>query len=149
MLLPPLNLPHFVFLPINKCDSKYSHICVINFRKTVGKSNPYKKFFKTPPERAAIWRTLPPLSLDEMDMKQKADAITERVSFLLLHHASNFDLFPCFLDRHGLHSLDQEHRRRNSYSTRPYIDTEDVWGRIPHACRHIALCQKKRHTLFD
>lgn len=37
------------------------------------------KFFMTKPERAAIWQTLPPLSLEEMNLTQKATAITEMV----------------------------------------------------------------------
>ena len=39
----------------------------------------YMDFFKRKPHRAAVWRTLPPLSMEEMDLNQSADAITEKV----------------------------------------------------------------------
>lgn len=44
------------------------------------KSKIYTDFFKRKPNRAAVWRTLPPLSLDEMNLNQKADAITEKIA---------------------------------------------------------------------
>lgn len=44
-----------------------------------GPGDPYLKFFKTRPDRAAIWQTLPPLKLEEMNLTQKATAITEMV----------------------------------------------------------------------
>ncbi|KAJ8922668.1 hypothetical protein NQ315_007700 [Exocentrus adspersus] len=44
------------------------------------KDNPYLNFFKTKPNRAAIWRELPPLSLEEMNLSQKADAIARAIA---------------------------------------------------------------------
>ncbi|XP_076254979.1 uncharacterized protein LOC143192976 [Rhynchophorus ferrugineus] len=44
------------------------------------KSKMYIDFFKRKPSRAAVWRTLPPLSLDEMNLNQKAEAITEKIA---------------------------------------------------------------------
>lgn len=44
-----------------------------------GPENPYLNFFKRRPDRAAVWRELPPLSLEEMNLTQKAEAITETV----------------------------------------------------------------------
>ncbi|KAK4887198.1 hypothetical protein RN001_003469 [Aquatica leii] len=48
--------------------------------KAVGKNNPYMRFFKCDPERAAIWRPLPPLNIDGMDLNQKSEAITEAIA---------------------------------------------------------------------
>ncbi|XP_045479136.1 uncharacterized protein LOC123684072 [Harmonia axyridis] len=48
--------------------------------KQVGKKNPYMKFFQTRHDRASIWRPMPPLSLADMNLVQKADAITERIA---------------------------------------------------------------------
>lgn len=48
-------------------------------RSVAGPDNPYLKFFQRRPDRAAVWRELPPLSLDEMNLTQKAEAITEMV----------------------------------------------------------------------
>lgn len=48
--------------------------------RNVGRNNPYLNFFKRRPDRAAIWRELPPLALDEMNLTQKADAITEQIA---------------------------------------------------------------------
>ncbi|XP_030765315.1 uncharacterized protein LOC115889468 isoform X2 [Sitophilus oryzae] len=44
------------------------------------KSKMFMDFFKRKPSRAAIWRTLPPLELDEMNLNQKAEAITEKIA---------------------------------------------------------------------
>lgn len=43
----------------------------------------YTDFFKRKPSRAAVWRTLPPLSMEEMDLNQRADAITEKVCYYM------------------------------------------------------------------
>ncbi|KAB0799683.1 hypothetical protein PPYR_07563 [Photinus pyralis] len=48
--------------------------------KLSGRTNPYLKFCKCPPERAAIWRPLPPLSIEGMDLNQKSEAITEAIA---------------------------------------------------------------------
>lgn len=50
------------------------------FRHNAGPGDPYIKFFKTKTDRAAIWKTLPPLKLEEMNLTQKAKAITEMVT---------------------------------------------------------------------
>nr|CAH7744017.1 unnamed protein product [Callosobruchus chinensis] len=42
--------------------------------------NPYLKFFKRPPHRAAIWRELPPLSWEEMNLNQKGEALAEAIA---------------------------------------------------------------------
>ncbi|CAH1954900.1 unnamed protein product [Acanthoscelides obtectus] len=42
--------------------------------------NPYVKFFKRPPHRAAIWRELPPLSWKEMNLNQKSDALAVKIA---------------------------------------------------------------------
>ncbi|XP_023011514.1 uncharacterized protein [Leptinotarsa decemlineata] len=42
--------------------------------------DPYLNFFKRRPDRAAIWRELPPLSFEEMNLNQIADAITEAIA---------------------------------------------------------------------
>ncbi|XP_018565134.1 uncharacterized protein LOC108906390 [Anoplophora glabripennis] len=44
------------------------------------RENPYTNFFKRRPDRAAIWRELPPLSLEEMNLSQKADAIARSIA---------------------------------------------------------------------
>ncbi|EFA02327.1 uncharacterized protein LOC655761 [Tribolium castaneum] len=49
-------------------------------RKEVGPHNPYTRFFRRRPDRAAIWHTLPPLSLEEMSLTQKAEAITTLIA---------------------------------------------------------------------
>ncbi|KAK9870949.1 hypothetical protein WA026_009910 [Henosepilachna vigintioctopunctata] len=46
----------------------------------VGKNNPYLKFFRTRHDRASIWRPMPPLSLTDMNLEQRAEAITERIA---------------------------------------------------------------------
>ncbi|KAF2906035.1 hypothetical protein ILUMI_00141 [Ignelater luminosus] len=48
--------------------------------KTAGPNNPYVKFFRSNPDRVAIWRDLPPLKIEEMDLNQKAEAITEAIA---------------------------------------------------------------------
>lgn len=55
-------------------------ICDCNILRVAGPNNPYKKFFMRPADRAAIWRVLPPLKLEEMDMTQKSEYITELVN---------------------------------------------------------------------
>ncbi|KAH1006668.1 hypothetical protein HUJ05_007378 [Dendroctonus ponderosae] len=47
--------------------------------RAIPKSQMYTNFFKRQPSRAAVWRTLPPLSMEEMNLNQKADAVTEKV----------------------------------------------------------------------
>ncbi|XP_022905638.1 uncharacterized protein [Onthophagus taurus] len=64
-------------------------------------NNPYRKFFKTKIERARIWREIPPLRLDEMNLIQKADAITESI-------ARNFHNWLKSLSEEGTSSLDKE-----------------------------------------
>ncbi|CAG9768630.1 unnamed protein product [Ceutorhynchus assimilis] len=46
----------------------------------VSKCKMYMNFFKRKPNRAAVWRTLPPLSMNEMNLNQKAEAITEQIA---------------------------------------------------------------------
>ncbi|XP_060517225.1 uncharacterized protein LOC132696429 [Cylas formicarius] len=46
----------------------------------VPKSKMYADFFRRKPNRAAVWRSLPPLSLDEMSLNQKAETITEKIA---------------------------------------------------------------------
>lgn len=48
--------------------------------RNAGPRNPYKRFFLRNEDRVAIWRTLPPLKLEEMDMTQKSEAITELIA---------------------------------------------------------------------
>ncbi|RZC18409.1 uncharacterized protein BDFB_011976 [Asbolus verrucosus] len=49
-------------------------------RKQIGLKNPYITFFKRRPDRAAIWHTLPPLSLEEMNLIQRAESITKTIA---------------------------------------------------------------------
>ncbi|XP_068906090.1 uncharacterized protein [Tenebrio molitor] len=49
-------------------------------REEIGPNNPYTRFFRRRPDRAAIWHTLPPLSLEEMNLTQKAEAITTAIA---------------------------------------------------------------------
>ncbi|KAL1513439.1 hypothetical protein ABEB36_002850 [Hypothenemus hampei] len=44
------------------------------------KSKMYIDFFQRNPTRAAVWRPLPPLSPDEMNLSQKAEAISEKIA---------------------------------------------------------------------
>ncbi|KAK5643765.1 hypothetical protein RI129_007610 [Pyrocoelia pectoralis] len=59
-------------IELSKKDRKY---------ECAGRTNPFLKFCKCPPERAAIWRPLPPLSIEGMDLGQKSEAITEAIAF--------------------------------------------------------------------
>lgn len=62
------------------CSVIVCQVCLLFFfGSVVGADNPYLKFFQRRPDRAAVWRELPPLSLDEMNLTQKAEAITEMV----------------------------------------------------------------------
>ncbi|VEN44782.1 unnamed protein product [Callosobruchus maculatus] len=57
--------------------------------------NPYLKFFKRPPHRAAIWRELPPLSWEEMNLNQKGEAMAEAIASDFVNWAkSTFDESP-------------------------------------------------------
>ncbi|XP_056647950.1 uncharacterized protein LOC130452623 [Diorhabda sublineata] len=57
---------------------------ISEFRKNLGiileKKSPYMEFFKRKPNRAAIWKELPPLKWEEMDLGQMAEAITEAIA---------------------------------------------------------------------
>ncbi|XP_066258780.1 uncharacterized protein [Euwallacea similis] len=59
---------------------KHKDVQHVFAEKQVPKSKMYTDFFKRKTTRAAIWRTLPPLSMEEMDLNQKADAITEKIA---------------------------------------------------------------------
>lgn len=77
---------------------------VLCFSNVVGSDNPYLKFFQRRPDRAAVWRELPPLSLDEMNLTQKAEAITEMVTKIIEIHENI--MFRCLLlDRQKLRRM--------------------------------------------
>ncbi|CAG9768631.1 unnamed protein product [Ceutorhynchus assimilis] len=46
----------------------------------VSKCKMYMDFFKRKPDRAAVWRNLPPLSLSEMTLTQRAKTVTEQIA---------------------------------------------------------------------
>ncbi|XP_018329871.1 uncharacterized protein LOC108740159 [Agrilus planipennis] len=48
--------------------------------EVIGEENPYVNFFKRREERAAVWRILPPLSLDEMNLAQKAKYLVNQIA---------------------------------------------------------------------
>ncbi|XP_066143564.1 uncharacterized protein [Euwallacea fornicatus] len=60
--------------------SKYEDEQHIFVEKQIPKSKMYTDFFKRKTTRAATWRALPPLSMEEMNLNQKADAITEKIA---------------------------------------------------------------------
>ncbi|XP_050298092.1 uncharacterized protein LOC126737296 [Anthonomus grandis grandis] len=49
-------------------------------REDITRSKMYINFFKRKPTRAAVWRPLPPPSLSEMNLSQKADYVTEQIA---------------------------------------------------------------------
>lgn len=48
--------------------------------ENIGKKNPYANFFNRPYDRAATWRPLPELSMEQLGLLEKAEAIKEMVS---------------------------------------------------------------------
>lgn len=60
---------------------KIAYIKLFSVAKEPQKCKMYTDFFKRKPSRAAVWRTLPPLSKEEMNLNQKADAVTEKVYY--------------------------------------------------------------------
>ncbi|KAK9710743.1 hypothetical protein QE152_g25870 [Popillia japonica] len=61
-------------------DTQYEEYDQEYVQHNAGPGDPYIKFFKTKTDRAAIWKTLPPLKLEEMNLTQKAKAITEMIA---------------------------------------------------------------------
>ncbi|KAJ8952077.1 hypothetical protein NQ318_010987 [Aromia moschata] len=69
MIIPlgVIALSHLAFYPLSGA-------------KPTEKPNPYLNFFKRRPGREAIWRELPPLTLEDMNLSQKAAYITEAIA---------------------------------------------------------------------
>ncbi|XP_072376749.1 uncharacterized protein [Diabrotica undecimpunctata] len=67
----------------DSAEAKKSTV-ISKFRKELGitstKTNPYLEFFRRKPHRAAIWKELPPLKWEEMNLGQMAEAITEAIA---------------------------------------------------------------------
>nr|CAI5846972.1 unnamed protein product [Callosobruchus analis] len=89
-VLPPQILPRLLLTAASLFDTT-TKLTVKEKEEIIPEAskNPYLKFFKRPPHRAAIWRELPPLSWEEMNLNQKSEALAEAIASDFVNWAKN------------------------------------------------------------